>query len=91
MSVRNANRLANTLLYAGVGLALALALAVRVMPPMNLAILAVPVLLALGLVTAGAVVLYRHWRCPHCGAHLPTRGWSDVNCCPACGEKIDQQ
>lgn len=35
-------------------------------------------------------VLIKFWRCPECGAHLPTRAhFCSVKHCPQCGKELD--
>lgn len=42
----------------------------------------------LGLLIASAVVLWKFWRCPHCGKRLPWQSERDVDTCEKCGGKL---
>lgn len=41
----------------------------------------------LGLIVAGLVIIFKFWKCPHCGRSLPTRE-SDIVYCPYCSKKL---
>ena len=62
-------------------------------PSMLLALFAISAQLMWLLIPAGIlwvvmlVILYKYWRCPHCGKTLPKMG--RVRECPRCGEKIE--
>ena len=40
------------------------------------------------LLAAAGVVIWRHWRCPHCNALMPVRGLYEPEYCPTCGKRI---
>lgn len=43
----------------------------------------------LGFLIAAAVVLWKFWRCPHCGRRLPWQSERDIKECPECGGKLN--
>lgn len=42
----------------------------------------------LGFWIAAAVVLWKFWRCPHCGKRLPWQSERDIKDCPECGGQL---
>lgn len=50
-----------------------------------------PLLLILDLIlfAGSGIFIFFRWRCPVCGAHLPTSGMLGMTHCPYCGNKLD--
>lgn len=45
--------------------------------------------IGLALLIVVGVVIWRHWRCPHCRIFMPIRGFYQPEYCPSCGKRME--
>ncbi len=87
MKPNRARSLSRTLLYVLLGLLVVLLLALQTE---DVRIYGAPLALSIGVGAAYSIVLFRWWRCPHCGKRLPAKHLFTLRCCPHCGHSIDE-
>ena len=91
MKPNRARSLSMTLLYVLLGLLVVLLLALQTE---DVRIYGAPLALSIGVGTAYSIVLFRWWRCPHCGKRRPDFGLYArshmITHCPYCGGAIDE-
>ncbi len=85
MNYKKARQTSNVFAFIGVGLILSMMFFEEI--PALLIILCAA---GLAMVGIGVVIMFQHYRCPHCHAGLPFRTVSIPTFCPSCGEKLEK-